>query len=239
MIREVDGALIPIAPTLGDNDLGRNAFSTLSEPNINNINYFTFLHGYDINHNLNAYNKLYNLSSYGIEIYGINTGYYGYFQRNEMLEWIESTIKRDKNAFKVMFYHNPIFPACPDHKPDVDEIDSSFKLRKLFATLNVKAVFEHHENLYKITYPLRDKAVVEDDKGTIYFGGGNWGKGDSNCGKGDLKATETPYYIYKSNRENNVWLLNVRAGEGLVKNNIKKEIVGINNNGEVMDTFIF
>jgi len=34
MIRPKDGAMIPIAPVLGENDFGQNAYSTLSETKI-------------------------------------------------------------------------------------------------------------------------------------------------------------------------------------------------------------
>ena len=232
MVRPIDGALIPIGPTVGDNDLGRNAFASLSEVNTKNLNYFNFFHGYDLLNEENMYNKLYNLTGYEIEIYGINHGYYGYFQRNEMLTWMEDILQKDPNSFKIAFYHHPIFPGCPDHVPQYDEIDSSRKLRKIFAKFGVDAAFEHHENLYKITNSMRDKAVVEDGKGTQYFGGGNWGSPKSKC---DLNNIELPYYIHKLSKENHVFLLNIRADRGL----ITKEIQSITSTGKILDTFTF
>mmetsp|Transcript_13489 Transcript_13489/g.13411 ORF Transcript_13489/g.13411 Transcript_13489/m.13411 type:complete len:112 (-) Transcript_13489:256-591(-) len=111
MVRETDGAIIPIATTIGENDIGRSAFSTLSESNKNSLNYFIFMHGYELNHQTDAFSKLYNLTGYGIEIYGINIGYYGYFQRNDSMAWIENSLKQNPNSFKVFFYNNPMFPG--------------------------------------------------------------------------------------------------------------------------------
>lgn len=76
-----------------------------------NKNYFTFLHGYDIVNNLNIFHKVYNFSGYRIEIYSINSGYYGYFQKQTMIEWLIETMQKDSTSFKIAYYHNPVFPV--------------------------------------------------------------------------------------------------------------------------------
>lgn len=111
MVREIDGAIIPIASTVGDHDIGRSAFSTLSEPNKNSLNYFVYMHGYDINHNTDAFNKLFNITGFGIEVYGINNGYLGYFQRNDSLNWLETHLDKNPETFKAVFYNHPMFPG--------------------------------------------------------------------------------------------------------------------------------
>ena len=149
----------------------------MSEAKIDNINFFTFLHGNDIIKGKSVFRQMFNLTGYNIEIYRLNSGYYGYYQKRDMLQWFLDTGKVNPDAFKITYYHNPVFSGCPDHKPTFEELDAKVKLRSLFNMLNVKVAFEHHENLYKITYFMRDKAIVEDseEKGTLYLGGGRWG----------------------------------------------------------------
>jgi hypothetical protein len=76
-----------------------------------NKNYFTFLHGYDMNNNLDSLHKVYNLSGYGVEVYSINSGYYGYYQKQTMIEWLIETMQKDESSFKLVYYHNPVFPV--------------------------------------------------------------------------------------------------------------------------------
>lgn len=175
-IRDLDSALIPIAPTLGDNDFGQNAFASMSETRVENLNFFTFLHGNDLITKDNIFHKMYKLQGYNIEIYSINSGYYGFFQKRNMLDWLIKELKKDEHAFKVAFYHNPLFPGCPDHKPTFEEVDYKLKLLQIFTNLNVRVAFEHHEHLYKISYPMHyNKIARKDQNSTIYIGGGQWG----------------------------------------------------------------
>jgi len=178
-----------MAPTLGDNDFGQNAFSPMSEASVHSLNYFTFMHGHDLVNNENAFHKVYNLTGYGIEVYSINSGYYGFFQKNEMLEWLIKTMKTDQKSFKIAFYHNPMFAGCPFYKTTVEDLNyessvlrmnqpftNIIELTKIFSSLGVKIAFEHHEHLYKISKPMNNLLpAMKNQNSTIYVGGGQWG----------------------------------------------------------------
>jgi hypothetical protein len=182
-IRPADGALIPIAATMGDNDYGQNPFLIMSEVHVNNSNYFAFLHGNDIVTGNDPLSNIYNLTGFGIEIYGLNLGFNAYSQKNKMLDWLVTSLKKNPSSFKIAFYHAPLFPACGNKKLTLEEFDEKRRLRQIFTTLGVKLAFEHHEDLYKLTYPMKNLMPISDasEKGksrensTIYLGGGQWG----------------------------------------------------------------
>lgn len=168
--------MIPIAPTLGDNDFGQNAFATMSETKVQGSNYFTFLHGNDLVTRENIFHKAYNLTGYNVTIYSINSGYYGFFQKREMLDWLIESLRADKHNFKLAYYHNPLFPGCPDHKPTYEEVDAKQKLTQIFSNLGIRVALEHHEHIYKISYPMKHLHRTDSlNNGTLYIGGGQWG----------------------------------------------------------------
>lgn len=86
--------------------------------------------------------------------------------------------------------------------------------------------------MYKVTNSLKDKAVVEDNKGTMYFGGGNWGTLSSKC---DIEKSDI-YYIHRLAKINHVYLMNIRS-DPTNPTSITKEIRSITNTGETLDVF--
>jgi hypothetical protein len=76
---------------------------------------------------------------------------------------------------------------------------------------------------YKITEPLivnNQDVVLSDDKGTIFFGDGNWGVFEESCPAGDqhenlewnMFFSDVKYGEYSFN----VWILDYNCKEGLV-----------------------
>lgn len=183
MIRPLDGAMIPIASVMGENDLGQNAFATMSDTKIGKLNYFTFLHGNDIMNGYDTLNKVYKMPGYNIEIYGLSNGYYGYFQRQMTYSWLSNILQKEPDMFKIAYYHNPLFPACPDHKQTVDELANKLQFLQMFSDLGIKMVFEHHEQLYKVSHPMKYNQVISEknrnEEYTYYVGGGQWGTPNS------------------------------------------------------------
>jgi hypothetical protein len=206
----------------------------MSEAKTNNINYFTFLHGYDIVNAEDVFHKVYNFSGYGVEVYSINSGYYGYYQKKSMIEWLVNTMSKDDKSIKIAYYHNPVFPGHLVHKATFEEIDARQKLRQIFTKYNVKFAFEHHENLYKVSYPLRDKTVVTEGQSTTYLGGGNWGTPPSQY---EFTEKDKPYYISKLAKENHVWLMSIQALDHIIGSpKIQTKITSIKLNGDVIDS---
>lgn len=242
MVRPLDNALIPIASALGDNDFGQNAFAATSDTKEKSVNYFTFLHGYEMLNNENVFHRKYRIDGYNISILNINSGYYGYTQKLGMIDWIFKSLMENADDFKIAFYHNPLFPVCAGHKSTHEESDAKTRITKIFTTLNVRLAFEHHENLYKISHPMRGRIVANTTlSSTIYVGGGQWGTPNSDC---NFEEVPQHYYLSKRDKVNHVWALSIlstpKTGDGSSgQHTVLKQLRSVSITGEMLDTVDF
>jgi 3',5'-cyclic AMP phosphodiesterase CpdA len=100
------------------------------------------------------------------------------FDSNELdpqqLKWIEDALGQSQDAWKICYFHHPLYSNAGRHGPDVE-------LRVLLEPLLVKAgvslVFSGHEHVYERIRP---------QKGITYFVDGSSGQ----LRKGDMEPTE-------------------------------------------------
>lgn len=123
-----------------------------------------------------------------LSLYTLNTelepavGYYDlknrYKQWNPQTKWLQKTLEKDINKWKVVSYHRPLRPHRSNKKEG--------KLRylewaPLFYKHGVQLSIECDSHLVKYTQPLRpdlfgeEGFVVDTTKGTTYIGEGSWG----------------------------------------------------------------
>lgn len=210
MIRAIDGAMIPMASVIGENDFGRNAYGTMAETNIKDHNYYTFMHSQSKLQDESIYRNLYRINGFNITIFSLSQGFEGYFQKNETIKWLQENLSLYSSDFNIAFYHHPLFPACPDRKATFQERDTIYKTTTLFSEYNVRIAFEHHEQLYKISYPMVKSTVqIPEDmhkNSTVYLGGGQWGAPDTTCNFDNILV---PEYVKVRQKINHFWLFDV------------------------------
>ncbi len=91
----------------------------------------------------------------------------------EQTDWLRRTLA-DRQDVPHLFavYHVPAYPSVRKFDNRV-----STKVREhwvpLFERLGVDVVFEHHDHVYKRTYPIR--GGIPDPRGVLYLGDGGWG----------------------------------------------------------------
>lgn len=107
-------------------------------------------------------------------------------------KWLEDSLKESSEIpHKFALYHVGAFPSF--RKPN-ERLPVLIRTHwvPLFEKYHLTAAFEHHDHLYKRTYPL--KAGVIDSEGVLYLGDGAWGVSKPRS----LKNKKIPWYIAKA-----------------------------------------
>lgn len=82
----------------------------------------------------------------------------------QQLDWLDQNLKDSKGAWKICFFHHPLYNDGRHHGPDVD---LRSQLLPLFQRYDVNVVFSGHEHVYQRMKP---------ENGIYYFVLGNSGK---------------------------------------------------------------
>jgi predicted MPP superfamily phosphohydrolase len=82
----------------------------------------------------------------------------------EQIEWLEQTLKDAKEAWKIVFFHHPLYSSGKTHGSDVKLRET---LEPLFVKYNVSVVFNGHDHIYE---------RIKPQNGIQYFVAGSGGQ---------------------------------------------------------------
>ncbi|MFN4174793.1 MAG: metallophosphoesterase, partial [Parachlamydiaceae bacterium] len=208
-MRGEGGRLIPMVPVIGNHDVDSKGLQNPSKaPYFYHIFALPETGGYRTL-DFNAY----------LSLFLLDTNHTNPIAGNQSAWLKEALDKREKIPYKFASYH---VPAYPSHRNFTNEI--SRLVRKhfvpLFEEAKLTAAFEHHDHLYKRTFPILQDAPHKD--GVVYVGDGAWG----------IKKPREPkktWYLEKAMAARHVILIDV--------DNEKAVFRAIDSKGEVIDSF--
>lgn len=111
--------------------------------------------------------EYYRIERNGVSFYALNSNYLD----KKQLDWFVAQLEKDKNAWRVAFFHHPPYSSGGRHGSDDDVREI---LHPLFVRYGVDVVFTGHDHFYE---------RVKPQDGITYFVAGAGGK----IRKGDLK----------------------------------------------------
>jgi 3',5'-cyclic AMP phosphodiesterase CpdA len=112
------------------------------------------------------------------------------------LAWLENTLRDAREAWKIAYFHHPIYSDGGRHG---SEIELRVKLEPLFVRYGVNVVYSGHDHIYERLNP---------QKGIYYFVSGAAGE----LRKGDLKRSINTAAGFDQDRS---FMLNEIAGDDL------------------------
>lgn len=163
-----DGCLIPIVPVVGEQEVKGFMFqSSYTWPLKPKAPFFQAFFPF-------PGKKGYNVLDFGnyMSLWILDSAHIAAIDIEK--RWARKTLNlRQSVLHKFVAQDNPIFPATYNKiYYGADQMHRFFA--KLFEKCNVDAVFEHHEKVYKKTFPIKKKRV-NPRNGILYIGGGAWG----------------------------------------------------------------
>ena len=111
--------------------------------------------------------EYYRLDRNGVSIYALNSNYLD----KKQLDWLTAELAKDKNSWRVAFFHHPPYSSGCRHGSD-DQVHQI--LHPLFVKSGIDVVFTGHDHFYE---------RVKPQDGITYFVSGGAGK----VRKGDIK----------------------------------------------------
>jgi len=82
----------------------------------------------------------------------------------EQITWLENELKNAKEAWKIVFFHHPLYSSGKTHGSELKLRDT---LEPMFAKYNVSVVFTGHDHIYE---------RVKPQQGIVYFVAGSGGQ---------------------------------------------------------------
>jgi hypothetical protein len=167
-------AKIPFYASLGNHDDPNQRF--YKPFNMNGERYYTF--------------KKDKLGHPGVRFFALDSNY----MTRDQLEWLEKELSASDSAWKIAFFHHPLYSSGGRHG---SELDLRMQLEPLFIKHGVNVVFAGHEHFYERLHP---------QKGIYYFTAG----GSAKLRAGDIR--KTPMTAFGFDNDNSFMLVEV-AGE--------------------------
>jgi hypothetical protein len=141
----------------------------------------------------------------------------------EQRAWLDQRFRINSRVpFRFAVYHVPLYPAHHDFEARASQRGREHWL-PLFDRFRLTAGFENHDHLQKRTHSLRAGQVVGEDEGTLYLGGGLWGKGHP-------EEPETQPYLARTLRRRHFWRVTLEGNE------VRYTAIGAD--GQVLDTAV-
>ena len=208
-----DGRLIPIIAAIGNHEI--NSLETQSA--YDKAPFFTrYLNQDDVNFSYFTRKLGANLSLLVLDSNHLHAA--GAAQRT----WIEQQLKKYRNlAYRIAVYHRPLYPGglYPGVEPG-PALDLTEQWLDLFDRYRLTIGLENHFHVYKRSKSLFQRAVSENDQGTVYLGDGAWGT-DPREVVNDL------WYLVRADSKNHFWVLDV--------DHSAIEFRAVDSNGDVFD----
>jgi predicted MPP superfamily phosphohydrolase len=104
--------------------------------------------------------RYYKLSVSGTELYALDSTY----MDRQQLDWLEKELSTSSAAWKICFFHHPLYSDAGFHGPDTD---LRTQLEPLFQKYGVAVVLSGHEHVYE---------RIKPHKGVFYFISGSGGE---------------------------------------------------------------
>lgn len=217
-VNEKLGRLVPFITSIGNHDIGFNAFQNGKVDITQNLymTYFPLQSKYDNEGKiLNEVPDLHERLSYNYHLLGntvqlcLDSGYLSMYDGAQK-EFIEKISKDHHDRLKMANFHVPMFPTC--FNPLYDDVRTIDHPREHWAPLFQKhkfaSIFENHVHLYKISFPLDDKGKHSPEGGVMYFGDGNWGINPDPCYPRQANGNETGL-LQTYDDTTHVWLISI------------------------------
>lgn len=208
-----DGRLIPVMAAIGNHDI-RGQFDQSQKQAVD----FSLLFP-------TAGSRVYTVVDFGnyLSLFLLDSGHANSIA-GAQTDWLKKTIQerqKIKNRFAV--YHVPAFPAVRKFTNE-----KSVAIRQnwvpIFEDNGVSAAFEHHDHIYKCSYPmLKNKPHPH---GVLYIGDGGWGVDKPRS----LPSGPRPYYLEKCISERHFILIDLQGQQ--------QRFRAVNDKGEVIDELI-
>jgi hypothetical protein len=144
--------------------------------------------------------KLFNMGGERYYTYGRNNVRFLVLDSNYLdppqLAWLESALRDAKEAWKIAYFHHPLYSDGGRHG---SEIELRAKLEPLFVKYGVNVVYAGHDHIYE---------RIQPQKGIYYFVSGSAGE----LRQGDLKRSINTAAGFDRDRS---FMLNEIAGDDL------------------------
>lgn len=141
----------------------------------------------------------------------------------EQRDWLEAGLaRRSRVPFGFALYHVGLYPAHHDYEAGASRAGREHWL-PLFDRFRLTAGFESHDHVHKRTHPLRAGEPVGIEAGTLYLGGGCWGKSH-------VEEPEERPYLASAVRRRHFWRVTLDEGEA--------RYTAIGSAGQVLDAVV-
>jgi len=217
-INDYQGRLVPLMVSVGNHDLGFNAYQDGTIDITKNLFYIYFPQSSKIASDGSLLTQVPDLDeriTYGHHTVGnmvhitLDSGYMLRY-KGEQADFIQKISKQYQDRVKMANFHVPMYPACYDNIYDVNLAEDSAKYwGPIFEENNFAGVFENHKHLYKKSFPLVGGVVQPEGEGVVYFGDGNWGIDPDDCLKNGQKNGNNTGVLEVASDMTHVWLINI------------------------------
>ncbi len=141
----------------------------------------------------------------------------------EQGDWLEAGLRQQARAsFRFALYHVGLYPAHHDFDAPAARQGREHWL-PLFDRYRLTAGFESHDHVHKRTHALRAGKRVAAGEGTLYLGGGCWGKAH-------VEQPEDHPYLASTVRRRHFWRVTLDGREA--------HYTAIGAAGQVFDTWV-
>jgi hypothetical protein len=204
-----DGRMIPMIPVIGNHDVDVKELATPREASM-------FYHLFAL-----PEDKGYRVLDFGqyLSLFLLDTNHTHPIEGLQT-EWLrENLLKRFDVPNKFASYHVPAYPSHRSfNNKDVERVRKHFV--PVFEEGKLKAAFEHHDHLYKRTYPLLHDMPHRD--GILYMGDGAWGV--------DPRSPRKAWYLAEAIEDNHVILITVEKDRTIYR--------AVNADGDTIDQYV-
>ena len=214
-VNEKLGRLVPLMFSVGNHDIGFNAFQDGPVDVTNNMYYIYFPQQTVLKEGKRVLPDITDRTTYYYHTLGntvqlsLDSGYMLSYD-GEQTTFIKEISEKYHDKVKMANFHVPMYPAC--FSPLFDDPRTLEHPKKYWAPLFEKykfsSIFENHVHLYKKTFPIVEDKIYPDGEGVVYFGDGNWGISPNSCQK-DPKNLNATGHLEAYSNATHVWIINV------------------------------
>ncbi len=161
-MRTEEGKLIPLIVTPGNHDVYGDG-ATPQEKGRRLNEFFPFPEG--------ASYRALDIGE-SLSLFLLDTGHI-YPVEGAQTAWLRSALEdRSQVSYKLAIYHISAYPAFYAYKGRLPTTIRTHWV-PLFEQKGVLAAFEHHNHVFKRTFPIKEGGI--DPEGVVYLGDGSWG----------------------------------------------------------------
>ncbi|KAJ3430137.1 purple acid phosphatase [Anaeramoeba flamelloides] len=173
-----DDYLIPVLPVIGNHEV-KEGYRVKDEVDTTKAPFYMTLFQYNSKIEKNPYDqKTYRVSRITHEIAFVSLDTHHVYTEDEQKDWIDETfteLYNDGVQYIFPIYHIPAYPSDKEYS-----VEKSTRVRTAWTSLfdkhNIRVAFEGHSHMLKMTKPLNDGEIVDQDQGTRFLGDGAWGR---------------------------------------------------------------